>query len=761
MLDFPNRASKYLPQLMQWSDKMPNANLALLGRDNQVGDICFLEFDQGTLAEAAVEMCQSVPVTRIHISGGKGLEHCAFKQTERSLNLGNRSANRNGQEWFSLRMHNRYVLGPGSIHPDSGRPYTVGNDIEPSDFPNWLVEWINKYTVSEFDAAGGKDMPEVSEDFDFDAFREYLPFSLSQDGYWYIVSECRGVGRKHQHSKKTGIFWDGTKLGWKCFAQFCPWAYKENGRKFTIGDVIHALAEEIGAYDGVIWPEQEDDFSDFADSVEATDAMPELVPAKPNGHAGVTPELASVKSDECWACHRTKAEGCICIGLTKEEVTGSATKVKLAAEARRKSEKALEAESGVVEVVEPAEELVSLPAAPTSSIPPFPEDCLCGKLGEYAKMIEMPLGIAYPAIIGCYSVIPEADEFCRSRINTDVCLICPPGGGKNECIKRGLLITGVPYGNGGYKRTTPGGDRQLMELVGDRPGRKRGDPRIPGPKKLLMVNNEIADVLKKAAHDKSSLSSRLCDLWDENLTEIPDYRGGTITADCRLSWIGGLPATLNRQERFLELFNAESIHGLYERFIFGYTDEEWIHHDWTPPIVARDAIIDLEHTIADYSREVNPFVRDFTVGAFQMYEQWRADIQGFGRVRYNLKKWALLTAAADGLELCGEVHMEKAIRWTEWQICVRRVFQPSEALAGNREAAFVNLLVPALLEKGAAVDFVSWRRLALDRKWDKQFDPSLQNRTVDALIKMGRLEQEEKELKNGSKKKTAKVKVRA
>jgi hypothetical protein len=54
---------------------------------------------------------------------------------------------------------------------------------------------------------------------------------------------------------------------------------------------------------------------------------------------------------------------------------------------------------------------------------------------------------------------------------------------------------------------------------------------------------------------------------------------------------------LNRQERFLELFNAESIHGLYERFIFGYRNEEWIRHDWMPPIMARDAIIDLEHTL--------------------------------------------------------------------------------------------------------------------------------------------------------------------
>jgi Bifunctional DNA primase/polymerase, N-terminal len=328
-----------LPQLKQWSDKMPNANLGLLGRDNQPGDIVFLEFNQGTLAEAAAEMGQPIPETRIHISGGKGLEHCAFKQTERSLNLGNRSANRNGREWFSLRMHHRYVLGPGSIHPDTGKPYTVRNDIPPTDFPNWLVEWINKYTVSEFDAAGGKDMPEVSEDFDFDSFREYLPFSLTQDGYWYIVSECRGVGRKHEHSKKTGIFWDGTKLGWKCFAQFCPWAYRDSGAKFTIGDVIHALAEEIGAYDGSIWPESpiEDELEEMGVEIvtDAHDVMPEL-PVNGNGNNN----------------------GCI---------------------------PAILQPTPAVEVME------DKPITAASAIPPFPEDCLCGKLGEYARMIEMPL----------------------------------------------------------------------------------------------------------------------------------------------------------------------------------------------------------------------------------------------------------------------------------------------------------------------------------------------------------------------------------
>jgi putative DNA primase/helicase len=284
MNDYPQRASHYLPQLAQWSEKMPDANVGLLGRDNQAGDIVFVEFDQGTLLEAATEMGHPVPVTRIHISGGKGLEHCVFKQTEGSLNLGNRSANKGGKEWFSLRMHHRYVLGPGSIHPDSGKPYTVGADILPIDFPDWLVLWIEKHTVGEFAAAGGKDIPEVDEDFDFDAFREWLPFGISQDGYWYIAEFCPGVNRRHEHSTKTGLFFDGSRLCWKCFAQNCPCAYKEDGRKFTIGDLVRKIGEEVGAYDGAIWPQASVD--ELLDDFHAEDAntVPKPAVIKSNGH---------------------------------------------------------------------------------------------------------------------------------------------------------------------------------------------------------------------------------------------------------------------------------------------------------------------------------------------------------------------------------------------------------------------------------------------------------------------------------------------
>ena len=56
---------------------------------------------------------------------------------KKSLMLGNRQANVNGHEWFSVRMNTRYVVGPGSLHPN-GNPYAVGSDIPPAPIPDWL-----------------------------------------------------------------------------------------------------------------------------------------------------------------------------------------------------------------------------------------------------------------------------------------------------------------------------------------------------------------------------------------------------------------------------------------------------------------------------------------------------------------------------------------------------------------------------------------------------------------------------------------------
>jgi hypothetical protein len=251
MAGFPRLATTDLEQLKRWDEKLPDANCALLGRNEKVGDLFFLEFDIADgLLEAADELGEELPVTRVHTSG-RGFEHWLFRHTKESLGLGNRSANRDGHEWWSLRARNRYVLAPGSTHPETGKLYAVKWNNPIADCPDWVAKWCAAHSQDERTVAGS--LQPVSENFDFDRFTEWLPFSLTQDGNWYVANFCPGTGARHAHSTRTGIYWDGAGLGWKCFAQNCPCAYHPDGTKFSIGDLVSALSQQMKPYDGIIW----------------------------------------------------------------------------------------------------------------------------------------------------------------------------------------------------------------------------------------------------------------------------------------------------------------------------------------------------------------------------------------------------------------------------------------------------------------------------------------------------------------------------
>ena len=116
----------------------------------------------------------------------------------------------------------------------------------------------------------------------------------------------------------------------------------------------------------------------------------------------------------------------------------------------------------------------------------FPEACLYGKLGEWAKQLDTPLGLAYPALIGAWSAKPDIWERVDGEpglINMFVGLIAPPGGGKGTAMDRAVEITGLRYGMD-YDRAKLGGDLQVTLYLGDKATGKKGDKtRIPGPKK--------------------------------------------------------------------------------------------------------------------------------------------------------------------------------------------------------------------------------------------------------------------------------------
>ncbi|MGH9522128.1 MAG: phage/plasmid primase, P4 family [Terriglobales bacterium] len=179
-------------------------------------------------------------------SAGKRLPHIYFRHTERSRALGNRKS----AGLFDWQAHNKYVVGPGS-QLANGATYDVASNAPIADCPDWLVDWIAAQTMPE-KPKGAANYPEVNEKFDIYDFLAHYGLSADEDGHWFITDVCPVAGRKHQQSTRTGFYYDGSVLGFKCFAGGCA------GNEMTVGDVIKHLNKSTGSvvrlpYPGVIW----------------------------------------------------------------------------------------------------------------------------------------------------------------------------------------------------------------------------------------------------------------------------------------------------------------------------------------------------------------------------------------------------------------------------------------------------------------------------------------------------------------------------
>jgi hypothetical protein len=246
-------------KVAQWDAEDANRNVALVAD----GNFCFLEFDQLGIKAAADEMGQPVPVTRTQKSGSGG-GHFIFKSTDRSRALGNREGQRNGHEWFSFRSHNKYLVGAGSIHPN-GNQYKTVKDVEPILVPDWILDFVERHSTPDRPKPDGT--LSVSDEFDFDDFCEHYGITIAgvRDDVWHVVEDCPGVGYRHENSTLTAFYWDGSSLGWSCFAQECP------THGLSIGQLISFMNRTHRPYKGVIWGRDESDL----DGVDILDLIPD------------------------------------------------------------------------------------------------------------------------------------------------------------------------------------------------------------------------------------------------------------------------------------------------------------------------------------------------------------------------------------------------------------------------------------------------------------------------------------------------------
>jgi hypothetical protein len=684
-----------------WNAENPDYNIGLVAMAEEHG-FCFLEFD-GTPGLKAIckERGQEYPCTRIHRSG-RGGGHYIFKHTAKSIALGNRSANNAEGEWFSFRADRKYLVGAGSVHPN-GNLYTVHSDVEPIPIPDWLVDYIAEQTKPVSNPTQNSPEPEVVDDFDFDDWCEHYSsvFTIpndNQDG-WMVTDVCPWAGGRHEHSTGTGFYFDGVHLRFHCFAQGC------DGFEKGIGATIKMMNEKVGdPYPYPIWPEREV-------AIPVDDIVSDPIPETER----------SVTAEELFADSKPTAA----VGETEVE-----SQVLPEAGTPAKTEDPLK----------------------------FPDDAMYGKLGEMAYAMKMPRGLAYPALIGCYSGKPAHDEMDGTRINAYVVLLAGVGAGKDTAIKRALQILKLDKGME-YEKATPASDRGLGELLGDKSTGKKGQQRQSGPKRMLLVCDEFMEVLQKSRIENSGLFQTLQTLFDDNRKVFADKRGRQ-TVDCRLSIVGSIPVNEKNPELFAELFGRKSSHGLLSRILLGYSGTKFNYKPWTCPDISVgksvSARVDTSFDAEDFASPADewqpaPLVEGLTPEASVLCEAWEDPADESGRLKFYLMKVAILTASANGDALVTAEGMQAASKFMAWQAKLREVFKPglAEDIVDARATERIINTLRRKAENMGDDEYIPWRKVSHDCKWVESFGSTVVDRVLNSLINCGELEAKQVEDEKG------------
>jgi hypothetical protein len=211
--------------------------------------ICVLDADSPELLS---RLPQPLPETFTVRSGGKGLPHLYFLQTDESRALGNRKV----EGLCDFQQDRKYVVGPGSVLAGGGT-YEIAKDAPLAPIPSQLCTWIRenstavKRPISQSITAERTEHDgwPVSRGFDFSAFCDHYGITGDWNGNWFRLTSPCPMSEHTQNATTTSIYFDGEYLGFKCFDTDCP------GEHATIGQVIRHLNKTHDAYPGEIWPD--------------------------------------------------------------------------------------------------------------------------------------------------------------------------------------------------------------------------------------------------------------------------------------------------------------------------------------------------------------------------------------------------------------------------------------------------------------------------------------------------------------------------
>jgi bifunctional DNA primase/polymerase-like protein len=146
--DWPELASTDPKQIAEWGEQYPEANVASVAKAVP-GGVWFFEVDAPNFHKVIEEQTgKKIPKT-FTVKSSEMRGHFYFKHNAASIQMGNLQGKIDAKEAWSVRADNRYVVGPGSIHPKTQMPYTILVNAPLVEAPEWLIEWFLKTNSSE------------------------------------------------------------------------------------------------------------------------------------------------------------------------------------------------------------------------------------------------------------------------------------------------------------------------------------------------------------------------------------------------------------------------------------------------------------------------------------------------------------------------------------------------------------------------------------------------------------------------------------
>jgi hypothetical protein len=133
-------------QITAWDDENHEYNGACVAK-SEIGGTWFFEVDDPEILKVIEEQTGKKMPETLTVCSSRG-KHFYFEQNPASIKMGNlQGRGKDGKESWSARVDNRYVVAAGSIHPTSGRAYTVSSDAGLVSAPQWLTDWLSTNSI--------------------------------------------------------------------------------------------------------------------------------------------------------------------------------------------------------------------------------------------------------------------------------------------------------------------------------------------------------------------------------------------------------------------------------------------------------------------------------------------------------------------------------------------------------------------------------------------------------------------------------------